>query len=207
MAVLKLEGLRGLKTLIECDVPELDDKVCVDQAGAGHKLSFPNLSITQNRSRYFPDQEEESFEPSPNSVVLNVGRHVQDIVLKLGAATTFERAELEQKILNLFLVTDGHPGILFTQLTACENLGPFVASWELEEEDWQNEKAFDRQLYSELKITGILPALVTRRGVYNMNQLQIGWQIGVDVDPTADPPLFADTTIITINEDGTFTTL
>lgn len=207
MAVLKIEGLRGLEALIVCEVPELQGQTCVDQAAPSHDLSFPSLALTIERSRYLPDQEDEHHEPSPNAVVLNVGRHVQDIKLRLGTASTFQRAEIEQKIMNLFLGEEGHPGILFTQLTTCEELGPFVAAWELEEEDWQSEKAFDRQLYSELKVTGILPALVTRRGVYTIEQLQLGLDIGPTVDLTAAAPAFADTTVVQINEDGTITPL
>ena len=207
MAVLKIEGLRALEALIVCEVPELEGQTCVDQAGAGHDLGFPSLSLTIERSRYLPDQEDEHYEPSPNTLVLNVGRHVQDIKLRLGARTTFKRAELEQKIMDLFLETEGHPGVLFTQLTACEELGPFVGAWELEEEDWQSEKAFDRQLYSELKVTGILPALVTRREVYTIEHLRLGMEVGPTVDLTDPAPDFLATAVVEINEDGTFTPL
>jgi len=205
MAVIKIEGLRAFEALIACEIPELKDQTCIDAAGPGHDLGFPSLSIEVTRSRYMPDQEDDVFSPSANAVVLNVGRHLQDIVLRLGAATTFQRGELEQKIMDLFLETDGHPGILFTQLTACEDLGPFVASWELEEEDWQNEKVFDRQAYSVIKVVGILPALVTRRGVYTMEQLQLGLEFGPQLDLSSTPPDFATTDVVTINEDGTFT--
>ena len=204
MAVVKLEGLRHLAELIACDVPELNGMICVDQAAPSHRLEFPSMSIRIERSKYWPDQEDIHYECSPNSVVLNVGRHIQELRLRLGASSSSQRGAIEQKIINLFLVTDGHPGIIFSQLTACSELGPFTAAWELEDEDWQNEKAFDRQLYSELKITGILPALVTRRGVYNMNQIQLGLDIGPMVDPTSDPPEFSTLEVIQINEDGTF---
>lgn len=204
MAIVKLEGLRYLAELIACEVPELSGMICVDQSAPSHRLEFPSMSIRIEGSKYFPDQEDIHYECSPSSVVLNVGRHVQDLKLRLGANSSYKRAELEQKILNLFLVTEGHPGIIFSQLTSCEELGPFTAAWELEEEDWRNEKAFDRQLYSELSITGILPALVTRRGVYNMNQIQLGLDIGPLVDPASVPPDFASLEVIQINEDGTF---
>lgn len=202
MAVLKIAGRSALAAMIACEIPALAGAICEGQAGPSHELEFPSLQITIERSRYLPDQEDVHFSPSANTVVLNVGRHVQEIKLKLGSSSDFQRAELEQKIIDLFLVTEGHPGVLFTQLTDCEDLGPFVAAWELEDEDWQDEKAFDRQYYSELTITGILPALVTRRGVYDMNQILLGVDIGVSADPTLEPSDFPTYEVVTINEDG-----
>lgn len=207
MAVLKIEGLRALEAIIECEIADLKGKICLDQSSPGHDLGFPSLSITIEGSKYFPDQEDEHFIPSANAVVLNVGRHVYQLKLRLGAATPYQRAALEQQVLDLFLVTDGHPGVIFTSISSCAELGAFVAAWELEGDEWQDEKVFDRQAYSELEVTGILPALVTRRGVYTIEQLQLGTDIGPSVDPTSAPPAFDSTEILSINEDGTFTPL
>lgn len=208
MAIIKIEAQRALAGLIACEIPQLKDKIC-GIASAGERLEMPSLSIETTRSLYSPDQEDQHFAPSENCVVLNVGRHIVDIELRLGTSTVFQRAELEQHILDLFLVDEGHPGILLTQLTSCKDLGPFVAAWELEDETWENEKVFDRTIYSVLKVTGVYPALVTRRGVYTIRQLQLATEIGPAVEPTDAPPALTDpeVEIFVINEDGTFAPL
>ena len=207
MAVIKIEAQRRLSDAIQCAIPALRGKVCDDAAPPTHNLELPSLAIETTRSVYWPDQESEQYEPSPSSVVINVGRHVLDIKLLLNTATTYQRALIEQQLLDLFFSIEGHPGVFFSQLTDCENLGPFIASWELQEETWKNERVFDRQAGSEIKINGIIPALTTRQGVYNMDQIQLGLNVGRDVDLSTDQPDFDTVEIVTINADGTLSPL
>jgi hypothetical protein len=201
VAVVRIEALRKLGKAIECAIPELTGKICYGQAAANHTLEFPSLVIDPRRWKYHPDQAAEVFEPSPNTVVMNVGRHEADIEIRVGHKTLFQRYELEQKLLDLFLGTPGHPGILLTQITACEALGQWLAAWELEADEWRDERAFDQQFYSLIAITGIIPALVTRREVHTIEQLQLGLDLsGPDSTLPITSPLVE---VVQINPDGT----
>lgn len=206
MAVIRLEAWRRLGELIVCSIPELTDRVVIGQADAGRTQGWPSLVIDPRRMAYHPDQAEEVFEPSPGAVVMNVGRHEGPVQLRLGAATPFERYELEQRVLDLFLETPLHPGVLFSQVTACANLGPFTAAWELDEDEWGDEKAFSQEFYSDMTVLGIIPALVTRREAYTIQQLLLG--INYTQTPTdGSPPAFtsSEVEVVQVNEDGTIT--
>lgn len=204
MAVVGIEAIRYLAKAIMCVIPELSGRICLGQADPRKELALPSVTIDPVRWTYHPDQALEVYEPAPNAVVMNVGRHESDVALNIGAKTTSKRYELEQKILNLFLETPLHPGILFGQVTACECLGPFVAVWELESDEWRDDRAFDQQFYSQIMLTATIPALVTRRDVYSIEQLQLG--LNMTADPQdGDPPAITDLSVdlVQVNEDGT----
>jgi len=206
MAIIRLDALRGLELAITCAIPELIGRVCVGQADAGHHQKFPSLQIDPKRWNYFPDQAMETYEPAPNAVVMNVGRHQAEIEIVIGAATLFERYALEQKLLDLFLSTPMHPGVLFAQITACEALGPFVAAWELDSDEWHDEKSFSQEFYSHVTVLGTIPALVTRRGVYTINQLHTGLNLTPNptdgILPSFAPP---GVEVVQVNSDGSIT--
>ncbi len=206
MSVIRLEALRRLEELIVCAIPELDGKVCVGQAPSGKDLTFPNLSLDPVRMKYFPDQALESFEPNQNTVVMNVGRHEGLLQIRIGAATLTKRYELEQAMMDLFLSTPLHPGVLFSQVTSCPSLGPFTAAWELDEDEWRDEKAFNNQFYSEITCLGIIPALVTRRDAFTIEQLQLGLthEFGTVIN-SSNFNNNPDVEVVQINEDGTIT--
>lgn len=209
MAVVRLEALAGLARAIMCAIPELRDRVCVGQADAGHAMTFPSLTIVPRGAwKFYPDQAEEVFEPSPNCVVMNVGTHQATLDVRLGAATLYQRYALEQKLVDLFLSTPLRPGVLLTQITACENLGPFVAAWEYEDDEWRDEKAFSQEFYSEIAITGTIPALVTRAGAYRIESLRLGLQ-ETSTPSDQNLPSFAppDVAVVQINADGTITAI
>jgi len=206
MAIIRLEALRGLELAITCAIPELEGRVCVGQAPAGHPLGFPSLQIDPRRWTYFPDQALETYEPAPNAVVMNVGRHQADITIRIGASNLYKRYELEQKLLDLFLSTPLHPGVLFAQVTACEALGPFTAAWELDTDEWRDEKAFDKEFYSNVTVLGIIPALVTRRDAYTIDQLQLGLNITpTPTDGNLPPFTPPGVEVVQVNSDGTIT--
>ncbi len=205
MAVIKLEALRGLREQIECAIPELEGKICAGQSPPDRDRPWPNLSIDLGRLRYEPDQAEDVFEPSPDKSVVNVGRHEGPVMLRLGAATLGERYELEQRLLDLFLGQIERPGILLTRVLSCPELGQFTAAWMLDEEDWDDELAFDRKFYAILTLTATIPALVTRCGVYKIQDLRLGL---ADFGVPATPSTFGDVAeVVRVNVDGTITPL
>jgi len=201
MAVVRLEAFRALQRAIEAAIPGLEI-VLVQKASGAECL--PNLVITPVRFRYIPDQEEIVFEPDNQHIVLNVGRHEGTIQFRIAATNLQKRYELEQALLDVFLGWEGHPGVLSTQVTACPSLGNFLASWELEDDEWDNAKTFDNRYESVLVITGIIPALVTRGGVPTVQQLQFG--LTADFEKTFTPTTFTAANgveLVQITESGT----
>lgn len=211
MAVVRLEAMRALQKAIVDAVPEFGDgqmHVVISQAPPNKKLCLPSLVIDPVRFRYLPDQESEHFEPDPARLVLNVGRHEATVQLRLAAATPFERYELQDKLVDLFLRTEGHPGVLMTPVSACPALGEFLASWEMDEDEWQDEKVFDVQYWGMVTLTGVIPALVTR-GVHRMEDIRLGLTGDFETAFGSANVAASSSTVevVRINEDGTFTTL
>ena len=205
MAIIRLSALEALVKHITCEIPELEGQVCVGQADASHDLTFPSLFVKPISWTFNPFQAEEVYDPAPDRVVMNVGYWEGEVQLQLGAVTAYQRYELEQKLIDLFLETAMAPGVLETQVTDCrDKLGPFWAAWYLESDRWEDESAFDQQFYSTIIAEGVLPALVTRKGAYTIRQLQLG--ITEDFNLTVDETTFNTNPavdVVQVNEDGT----
>lgn len=209
MAIIRLSALEALRNKIALDAPGLEGNICVGQADPGEELEFPSLAIKPIRWTYDPHQADEFFVSAPDRVVVDVGAHEAEVQLILGAKTAFKRYELEQEVIDIFLGTPMQPGILNTPVIDCKDkLGEFVASWELETDQWGNEAAFDQEFFSTIIVTGIIPALVTRRQAYRIEQLQLGLSedFNVVVDETTFNTL-PQIDVVKVNQDGTFTPL
>lgn len=201
MAVLRLEAFKLLAATIAAAVPGLE--LVLFQRQGGKKECTPNLAVTPvGKFRYEPDQEQEYFVPNASHVVLNVGRHEGAVQLRLAAASPTELAETQQQILDLFLGTEGHPGVLLTPVTACEALGKVLAAWELEDDEWDFGKAFDNRFESVILLTGLIPALVTRPGVYAIEHLQLG--LTGDFATPFTPSTFTGLDVVEVQQDGSF---
>jgi hypothetical protein len=203
MAIIRLDALRALANCIQENIPELKTKVCPSQASANKRMTFPHLAIQAIGFKYFPDQALGVHEPSATKLVVNVGRHEGIVQLRLGSAARQRRYDYEQRILDLFLSEPLHPGVLLTPVTSCTKLGDWMASWELEEDEWNDEMVFDNAWFSIMTITGQLPALVTRCGVHTIEQLRMG--LTEDLTTEFDASSFdtsPDIERVLINEDG-----
>lgn len=177
MAVIKLEALRYLADRITCAVPALEGHVCVGQAPPNHGLGFPSLAIIPaGRWRFMADQDDDQVaSPDPSRVVCRIGYHEVTLQLQLATATPAERYQLEQDIEQAFFATEGHAGIIFGDVRACEeDFGAFEASFLLESDTWQDAKAFQGQSWSYLEVLGHIPALVSRGATYSMNEIRLG---------------------------------
>lgn len=208
MAVIKLEALQKLKEAIEAGVPELCGRIHAGVSPANHKEEFPCLTINAvGPWRYQPEQEQEHSEPAvlTNALVVCVGEWQGTIQIALQTATLDERYQLEQKLTDLFLSTEGHAGVLLTIVTNCPELGDFLASWEFDEVDWEDERVFDQVAGSTLVCTGLIPALITRGNVYTIEDLRLG--LG-DLGSTADAATFVSTAtveVLSVDENGDLT--
>lgn len=206
MAVVRLEAFNALKAAIVDEVPELDGHVFAAQAPPSQKACYPALVIEPVRFRYEPRQSEEVFESAPDRVVMNVGQHVVTTKLRLAAASLRERADLQEKIVTLFLGQPLRPGILLTTVTACAELGDILASWSLGDDEWQDEKVFDLQWWSEIVVVGEIPALVTRGQAHRIEDLRVG--VTADFATAFNATTFESSLgvdVVRINQDGSVT--
>jgi hypothetical protein len=170
MAVLRTHAMDALKACIALYVPELQGKICAGPTEAPKTRVWPHLAIYPVRFSYFPNQAHEHKELGASKVVMNVGRHEGLVQLRLGATTHNRRIELEEKVINVFLRTPGRPGVLVTEIAACHDA---TVAWELDTDEWQNELAFSKQWFSLLTVLVQIPALVTREGVYSIEELRL----------------------------------
>ena len=143
MAILRHHALSQLAECIAEHVPALKGRICAGPAESPQRLSFPSLSIIPVRFRYFPDQAATHQTVGATSVVLNVGRHEGTVQLRLGAQTHRQRTELEERVLDVFLGQLGRPGVLLTTVPLCHDA---TVAWELDTDEWDSEKAFDKKM-------------------------------------------------------------
>jgi len=203
MAVVKLEAMNALVAAIVCEVTELRDRVCIGQADPGHDLGFPHMSLTPIRWKYSMHQAEEVFDPAPDRVVMDVGYHTSIVKIEIGATSSYQRMELEQKVTDVFLGQVMSPGIINTPVLTCSELGEFIASWMYDEDEWVNRQAFDQQFYSSMAIDGVVPALVTRGSSHTIEELRCGIthdSSTIDSDNFDTSPLVE---VVQVNQDGT----
>ncbi len=213
MSVVRIEALRALAALIELSIPELAGHVCTGVAPSSEFERVPNVSINPSKWAFDPDGTGEHCTLPGNVVVWNVGEHSCACVISLVTATPAQRWEIEAKLIDLFLSSvhpvSGHhrAGVLVLPITACPQLGQWVASFELESDEWGDALALDRRYESRIVVNGIIPALTIQRGVYTIQQLILG--VTEDMTTTLTPataiPPAVD--LVSINEDGSITQL
>lgn len=169
MAVIKTHALDGLAKYIRERVPELAGKINAGPCEAPKIRTWPHLNIWPIKFRYYPDQAS-LHSSSRSKVVMNVGRHEGTVQLWLGATTDRRRRDLEDKVMDVFLSTPGRPGIVFFPVPCHDDA---VVAWELVDGEWRNELALGKKWFSILAVTAQIPALVTRDGVYTIDDLRL----------------------------------
>ncbi len=197
MASVRLKAFTALSRAIQEGVPELKGNVFIQPIDGSQSMPFSeplscphSLVITRNVFTYFPEQMQIVALPEPTIVVVKVGYHEGEVELRLASPDAEERADLEQRLLELFLgsvhpVTGvGRPGVLVTEVTDFPRLGDFVAAWELDDGDWREEAVFDRSRQSILSVNALIPALATREGVPTIESLRLA--LTEDFDKTFD---------------------
>lgn len=205
MSVVRLEALRRLGAEIEAAIPELVGKVEIHQVPPDYKIGFPRVAIVAGASmRYQARQEGFVTRVSSSAIVVNVGSWSTVVQLRLYCATPASRYELEDKLTNLFWRVENQPGLLLTTVTACPQLGDILASWDIGDTDWDDEAAFSSQYFSVLTLDACIPALVTRAGVYSLNELRLGVTDDFGLAETS-AAFDTITAKFTVNSDGTVT--
>jgi hypothetical protein len=206
MAVVRIEALRALKARIETAIPELAGKVKVSQAPAGEEQTYPTLTIIPGTWKFDPHGEAEFAtigDPADGNVVFNVGAHSAPVQLRIVATTIGERWTLEQKVVDLFLGQELRAGVVIVPVTSCPELSTFIAAFEYDSDQWVDVGAFDRKLESAIVVNGVMPALVARTEVYEIDELVLGLTYDFDTAFTTDTMVPPNVELVLINQDGT----
>jgi len=221
MSGIRIKALDKLSALLECEVKELKGKICAGPSGRDHRLSYPSLAINPLRFAFEPHQATfrdpttgECYETALNKQALvKVGDWVGTIELRLGARTAAARCRLEEDIETVFLGgfssfmagrTDpvagecARVGVALVDIPEC--YGARV-SFELEDSVWENEKVFNKQWYSVLRITAIIPAFVLKSPVHTIDTLKLS--LTEDLETVATPTSGPESETVNIAEDGT----
>ena len=218
-AVVRLEALKSLKDVIAAGIPELRvtakgrDPIAIVQVPPEQKLVFPSLALVGTKFRYVPFQEAEAtdadgdtIEPDAQSLVVSLGCWETTVQLRLACATLADRYALEESLTELWMQREGAPGVLCTTVTSCPLLGNILASWTLDDSDWADDMAFSSQHWAVAEVSGVIPVLVTRRGVYSLNELRLGLTHDFTI-PKTSAGFDTVVPVVKINENGTVTRL
>lgn len=207
-SIIRIAAFDLLAEFIQANVPALSE-VCGMQADPETRELDDSLGITPTRWKYNPNQAKQIASATYDTVVEEVGWHDVDVELKLRTETPYWRSVLEHRIVDLFLKQELSPGVISMPVPKCWNAN---IAWELGGEEWEPERVFDKQWYSTLTINGQIPALVTRGGVYTIDQLKLGLyeDPSSDLDTAVTVDTFdtkVDIERYEIEQDGTFTKL
>lgn len=200
MSAQRTEALLCLQADLLEAAPGLS--ICPWPVPPQHKLKFPSLGIVPVRWKYNPHQAVMTQARTPEGVVNNLGHHEALIQLRLVGSNPIQRADYEEKIINAFTDEENlRPGVLICEVDSIAELGTWRAAWTLEEEEWQDERAFDNEFWSIISLTGVLPWL-RWRAAPDIRDLRLG-------SATSPSQAFDDpgVTRIRVNADGTVTPL
>lgn len=206
-AVVSVEAFRALGALIAAAVPELVGKINpTGQVESSRVQTYPTLTFVPGQLKFEPHQAIEHAtigDPDDGIVVFHVGERSGPLQLRIVATTPGERWTLEQRVLDAFSSQEGREGVLVVDVTAIPGLGDWTASFELDNDQWQDAGAFDGKHESIVVVNAIVPVLVVRTGVYEIDDLVLGLTSNfakVFTSSTMVPP---DVEVIQIHEDGT----
>jgi hypothetical protein len=210
VSVVRLDAMEALARIIGCEIPLLEGHICVGQAPSSEVQEYPHLSIDPaGRWNYDPQQQEQKATLPGGRTVYNVGDHEVSVQLRLVTTTPRQRAELEQRVIDIFLAGEDpvsglpRPGVVVVHVSACPALYRWPAAFELEGDEWDDEKAFDAQLTSIVTVRASIPALVTRCGEYTIQTLRLG--IINDLEAPVSPAMSPPVEVVQIHEDGSIT--
>ena len=85
-------------------------------------------------------------------------------------------------------------------MPSCQNA---IVAWELDTDEWEHERAFDKKWYSIMAVAAQLPALVTRGSVHTIEELRLTLTDDLSSDITSVPENQQET--VEIADDGTLT--
>jgi len=174
--------------------------VCGGPAEDGHKRKFPSVAIKPIKWDFYPDQEDEWKEIGNNRLILSVGYYEALFQIQVGSKSVYQRAEIEQAVLDLFFQREGSPGLIVAEIADCHDA---IVGYELGSQMWLDEAGFSDKWFSTINLNVSMPVLVERGNVFTMNEIRIGLR-------ASTAALFSEESIATeeyvaVDEDGNIT--
>lgn len=206
-AVVKLCALECLAEIIVAAVPELAGRVCVGVPPNTHDQTYPSLAIrAAGRWKFEGSTVEELPTELLRTSVRRVGHHEGMVQLRVLASTPALRDELAQAVVDVFTGfedEDGwpHPGTILARVTRC-GLVPWTACFDLEREEWVDQRAFEQLYEGVIEVEATIPALVVKRGVPRIETLVLGLTHDLSTTPSVDMMSAPTVEVVRINEDG-----
>lgn len=197
---IKMAACTALQAALQAALPGVT--VTVPQAAFNKDVVYPSIAIVPGQFNYDSNfQEHEQDTTVTGQLLVSVGDFEGTVELRLAAQNQFQRQELEEQVLQVFLATEGAPGMLITQTPAVkvggvQYLYQAIAAFEWDQRAWREEMVFNDERYSYLTLNAAFPALASRQA-YTIETLVLA--IGHDLeDETVDYE-------VQINSDGSMT--
>lgn len=172
------------------------------------QTSFPSLRVMIDDLRFTPASvDQELDDATAGELVVAVGDLHGSAEVRLGYASRAQRDQLEAQVLDAFLQDEDARAQVTVQLSSVVLPGgpttfePAV-TFQLTEDGWVEEKVFDKRRYSSLYLEVVLPVLVRRSVVGEMDTLILAFTQDLDTD-AAD----VATTKVSVADDGTLTSV
>lgn len=199
MSLVKHKALETLadqlRTLLDGEVHQVE----AQDAEATKEACWPNVVVRATGVWEFIPFDEDEIDTTSTTQTVQVGDLSGRVEILLSAKTKKERARLGDRILGGFFAVSGKPGVMVLQMTELEVSGltlpgPVPVAFVLGDDTWQEEMVFDRIRQHVLEVDVDLPALVTRAGVYDINQLVSAFTEDLTSDdPTVEQVEITDT--------------
>ncbi len=172
--------------------------------------AFPSIAIIPGKLSLTPWQEDELDEPDDDTLILSVGDLEGDCDIRVYAKSIDERADLAQRVQDLFFLRPGAPGVIVTQTadlplnvagTPTTTMYGAPASFTLEEEMWNEEKVFSKKRYDFITIGCVMPCVIARADS-TINTMVAATVIESDLTETLP---IADIEQVQVDENGNIT--
>lgn len=188
---VRTHAMTRLVAALEDACPALKGRIVVE-ADRDDKMAWPKLGLRIVRAP-FKAYDRRKVVRVGGDTVFDVGHFEPLLQLRLGAPTHRQRVDLGEQVLGAFLGTGFRPGVLVTELPDCFGT---VAAWEIDDEAWTDEAAFDKKWWSVMTATGWIPALV-RTPTWVINDLRLSFAQDMTHAPAVET--------VRVNQDGTLT--
>lgn len=204
MAATNIKRLSAdrLATYVSAQIASLTGKCFAAHADPQESASWPSLQILPRASTFLPWQEE-VVEDTSTAATIHLGTWESVFELRLSARNEREREDVEQALLDLFQQRELSPGIIVLQLDNIQvgsrttAFSPAI-TYALDREDWQEELVFSQKRFSFLDIDVVMPVLVNRTPVYDIDQLILAVTEDLTTEDAEDIPVEE----VSIDEDG-----
>jgi len=215
VSVIKRAALDALVGLIggtagagyaDAAVPSLAQKVYPYVRDVGANEQTPYLALVAQGFTLNLRNPIDVGAPSGGLQMTQLGRFEGRVQIRLGAASDPERESLEDAVLGVFLAPEDSPGVV-KLTTAAVDVGaqlsvmPAKCVYELTDDDWRDERVFEKKRFVFVNLRLTYPALVMRSGVYTLQHLYV--RLSQDLGNTAGAAPFDQDEI---HADGSVTT-